>query len=107
MLEAFIPIDPKRVFLQVSTLVKSGRSGCYQYESWLLSTSFASLSDTLLNTDPFFKKMLSAGLPSERRSTLLLKPAGQRRSTLRPTGRNFSIMTRVVYILETFAGQVD
>lgn len=33
MLEAFIPIDPRRVFLQVSTLVKSGKSGRYQYES--------------------------------------------------------------------------
>jgi len=33
MLEAFIPIDPRQVFLQVSTLVKSGRSGRYQYES--------------------------------------------------------------------------
>ena len=33
MLEAFILIDPKRVFFQVSTLVKSGRSGRYQYES--------------------------------------------------------------------------
>ena len=33
MLEAFVPIDPGSVFLQVAALVESGRSGGYHYES--------------------------------------------------------------------------
>lgn len=33
MLEVFAPIDPRRVFLQVSTLVEGGRKGGYHYES--------------------------------------------------------------------------
>jgi hypothetical protein len=33
MLEAFVPVDPRKVFLHVSALVESGRRGDYQYES--------------------------------------------------------------------------
>jgi hypothetical protein len=33
MLEAFAPINPRSVFLQVAALVESGRSGGYHYES--------------------------------------------------------------------------
>jgi hypothetical protein len=33
MLELFVPLDPRRVFLQVSALVESGRRDNYQYES--------------------------------------------------------------------------
>jgi len=33
MLEIFVPIDPRSVFLQVAALVESGRSGGYHYES--------------------------------------------------------------------------
>ena len=33
MLEVFVPIDPRSVFLQVAALVESGRSGGYHYES--------------------------------------------------------------------------
>ena len=32
MLEAFVPVDPRSVFLQVAALVESGRKGGYQYE---------------------------------------------------------------------------
>ena len=33
MLELFVPLDPRRVFLQVSALVEAGRHDNYQYES--------------------------------------------------------------------------
>jgi hypothetical protein len=33
MLEVFAPIDPRRVFLQVSALIEGGRKGGYHYES--------------------------------------------------------------------------
>jgi hypothetical protein len=33
MLEVFAPIDPRRIFLQVSALVESGKRGGYHYES--------------------------------------------------------------------------
>lgn len=33
MLQLFIAVDPKRVFLQVAALVESGKRGSYQYES--------------------------------------------------------------------------
>jgi hypothetical protein len=33
MLQTFIPFDPRRVFLEVATLVEIGKSGNYQYES--------------------------------------------------------------------------
>jgi hypothetical protein len=33
MLELFVPLDPRRVFLQVSALVEGGRRDNYQYES--------------------------------------------------------------------------
>jgi hypothetical protein len=33
MLQTFIPFNPRRVFLQVATLVEIGKNGSYQYES--------------------------------------------------------------------------
>jgi hypothetical protein len=32
MLEVFVPLDPRKVFLHISALVESGRRGSYQYE---------------------------------------------------------------------------
>jgi hypothetical protein len=33
MLEMFVPLDPRKVFLQISALVEGGRRDNYQYES--------------------------------------------------------------------------
>lgn len=33
MLEVFVPLDPRRVFLEVAALVESGKAWNYQYES--------------------------------------------------------------------------
>ncbi len=78
MLEVFVPLDPRKVFLQVSALVEGGRRDNYQYESLAIEHIVRLLRDTLLSTDLCCKKMQSVELLCGKHWTFSWQQGGLR-----------------------------